>query len=230
MNTSSTWKHRFLILRRIFSKTFYRVLGPLNKKLQPEQFYCVKAGYHHAASAESFDAVSSSDEYQQSVYRLAGEYASKMDDPSILDVGCGSGYKLVNMLGQFHTFGIEVDPAYSWLVKTYPARRWMRYDPVNMPNLSADVVICSDVIEHIANPDEMMDFLKRIQFTYLLLSTPERDRIFGKSDYGPPQNTSHYREWNTEEFALYVSKWFVISEQRVFEDKSITQVIVCKSR
>jgi hypothetical protein len=230
MSTSSTWKHRFLILQRIFYKTFYKALGPLNRRVQPKQLYSIKAGYHHAASAESFDAINSSDEYQRSVYELAGQYASGINDASILDVGCGSGYKLVNMLGQFHTIGIEVDPAYSWLVRTYPDRRWMLYDPVNMPGLNADIVICSDVIEHIANPDEMMTFLTKVQFTYLILSTPERDRIFGRNDYGPPQNTSHYREWNAGEFASYVSKWFVIDEQRVFDDKSITQVIVCKKR
>ncbi len=38
-----------------------------------------------------------------------------------IDVGCGSGWKLVNYLsGEFHTIGIETEPALSFLRKTYP--------------------------------------------------------------------------------------------------------------
>lgn len=230
MNTFSTWKHRFRILKRILYKTCFKMLGSFNRRLQPNEFFSIKAGYHHATSAESFDAINSSDEYQRSVYDLAGEYASKIDKATILDVGCGSAYKLVNMRGSYRTIGIEVEPAYSWLVKTYPDRKWILFDPGNMPSLKADVVICSDVIEHISNPEDMMNFLQKIEFSYLLISTPERDRIFGKGDYGPPQNTAHYREWNAEEFAAYIKRWFVIHEQRIFGDKSITQVIVCSKK
>lgn len=227
MNLFSTWKHRLLIAQRIFSKTFFKALGPINTRLQPEELFDVKPGYHHAGSAESFIAVNSDDEYQRSVYKLAGDLASAMNNPTILDVGCGSGSKLINMLGNYSTVGIEIEPTYSWLVKTYPKRKWLLYDPVATRGIQADIVICADVIEHISNPDELMIFLNTLQFKYLVISTPERDRIFGTNDYGPPQNTFHYREWNAEEFAKYISRWFVIHQQYVFDDKSITQAIVC---
>ncbi|MBC7829042.1 MAG: methyltransferase domain-containing protein [Chitinophagaceae bacterium] len=230
MTTSPIWKHRLFIILRISSKTLYKLLGKTNERIQPLEFFSVKAGYHHAANAESFDSTCSSDEFQRSVYDLADSFALKFDDASILDVGCGSGYKLVHMLGQYQTTGIEVEPVYSWLLQKYPDRKWLPYQSIGMAELNADIVICSDVIEHIKNPDELMDFLKKINFRYLILSTPERDKICGKNDYGPPENTSHYREWNTSEFKLYVSRWFNIHEHHVFNDKSISQVAVCSKK
>ena len=230
MTKSSIWKHRFFIVLRIGSKALYKVLGILNKKIQPKEFFSIKAGYHHATSAEAFDSTGSSDEFQRSVYELAGSFALKFHDTSIIDVGCGSGYKLVHMLGQYNSIGIEVEPIYSWLLQKYPDHKWLQYQPTGMPSLDADIVICSDVIEHIENPDELMDFIDSIHFRYLVLSTPERDRICGKNDYGPPENTSHYREWNTGEFKSYVGRWFNIHEHHVFDDKSICQVAVCSKK
>ena len=39
----------------------------------------------------------------------------------VIDVGCGSGWKLVNYLSkEFTTIGIETEPALSFLRRTYP--------------------------------------------------------------------------------------------------------------
>jgi hypothetical protein len=230
MTTSPIWKHRFLILLRLARKAFYKSLGVFNKKLQPRQAFYIKAGYHHATTAETFDATGSTDEFQRTVYELASSIAETNNFKSVIDVGCGSAYKLIHMLGRYDTIGIEVEPAYGWLKQKYPDRHWILFNADGMTGLQSDLVICSDVIEHIANPNDMMNFLQSINFNLLVLSTPERDRIAGKSDYGPPENTSHYREWNTKEFELFVSNWFNIQEHHVFDDRSITQVVVCSKK
>jgi len=211
-------------------KAGYKLLGKLNVRMQPQEFFYIKAGYHHAVSAESFDATGSTDEFQRSVYELAASLAGKFDNTSVLDVGCGSAYKLIHMLGSYDTLGMEVEPAYSWLRRKYPDRKWLFYNSSQIHKLEADIVICADVIEHIQNPDEMMNFLWGINFSYLILSTPERDRLSDKNDYGPPVNTSHYREWNSMEFKTYVSQWFTVEDHHVFNDRSITQVAVCSKK
>ena len=223
----SIWKHRGLILGRLAAKAFYKLLGKSNIRLQPDSFFNIKPGYHHAAGAETFDATRGTGEYQRSVYELAASMAKKLNDPSIIDVGCGSAYKLIHMLGQYNTTGIEVGDTYEWLLKKYPTRKWLLFHETKPLLLQADIVICADVIEHIKNPNELLDYLKNIQFKYLILSTPERDSIAGQNDYGPPENTAHYREWNVKEFAAYVSGWFIIQEHHVFNDKSINQTVVC---
>jgi methylase of polypeptide subunit release factors len=66
------------------------------------------------------------DEYQKEVYMLARDILQKMSKHSdkkltVIDVGCGSGWKLVHYLSdQFRTVGIDTEPAYSFLKKTYP--------------------------------------------------------------------------------------------------------------
>lgn len=146
----------------------------------------------------------------------------------IIDVGCGSGYKLVQILKEFDTTGIEVAPTYTWLIKKYPEKKWLQFDKTNPSELHCDAAICSDVIEHVEDPDQLLKFLASINFQKLIISTPERDLVAGKKDFGPPRNTAHYREWNSIEFRDYVSKWFNVEEQIILNDKSITQMLICK--
>jgi 2-polyprenyl-3-methyl-5-hydroxy-6-metoxy-1,4-benzoquinol methylase len=230
MDAISPWKRRFRILIRIVKRQFYKLLGRYNTRLQPHKLYAIRPGYHHAINVDFFDDTPYKDEWQRSVYELAASLAAKLDKPSIIDVGCGSAYKLVHMLGQYDIAGIEVEPTYSWLKKTYPQHRWLLFDETKPSSLKADIIICSDVIEHIEDPDSLLDFLQDIDFQYLVLSTPERDAKLGRNDYGPPENLAHYREWNQYEFKDYVRSWFVIEEQKILNDKSITQVLVCRKK
>lgn len=72
--------------------------------------------------------------------------------------------------------------------------------PVNI--LSNAVVIVADVIEHLIEPQKFINNLSmwaRVS-PYILISTPDRNRVRGLGDYGPPQNTAHVREWSLQEF------------------------------
>jgi hypothetical protein len=102
------------------------------------------------------------------------------------------------------------------------------FEEVKPETLIADLVICSDVIEHMQNPDILMDFIQSIQSREIIFSTPERNMQAGVNDFGPPENPSHYREWDEIEFRNYVSQWFHIEEQRIFNVRSATQFILCK--
>jgi 2-polyprenyl-3-methyl-5-hydroxy-6-metoxy-1,4-benzoquinol methylase len=230
MEANSRWKHKFRILVRIAKRWCYKILGRYNNRLQPHKLFSIRPGYHHAGNVEFFDDTINKDEWQKGVYELAVRLAGKLDKPLVLDVGCGSAYKLVHMLGQYEISGIEVEPTYLWLRNQYPQHKWFLFDETNPSSLKAGIVICSDVIEHIEDPDTLLDFLADIDFTYLVLSTPERDTKLGKNDYGPPENLAHYREWNQYEFKDYVRNWFNIEEQKILNDKSITQVLICTKK
>lgn len=208
----------------------YRLIGPLNVKLQPRRLFCIKPGYHSADVAERFDDRPYTDEWQLDVYKSAAALFKKIDGKTVIDIGCGSGYKLLNLFGNFDTIGIELSVLCHWLSSNYPSKKWMSFEGTDPNQLHCDMVICSDVIEHIKNPDELMDFLKMIDLKYLVLSTPERNSVRGIKDFGPPENTSHYREWNTDEFKKYVSNWFIVREQIVSSDRSISQVLYCTKK
>jgi hypothetical protein len=224
-----SYKHRLFILKRIVLSNMFRLLGPLNNYIQPRRAYCIKAGYHHAVDVETFDDRTNKDEWQRGVYASALSVFKKIDGESVIDLGCGSAFKLLDLFGSYDTMGIELTDTYHWLVKKYPIRKWLPFEKTNASQLKTDLVICSDVIEHIKNPDDLMDFLKKIRFRRMVISTPERNQARGTRDFGPPENTSHYREWNKEEFKEYVSKWFTITEQIFSYDKSPSQILVCTS-
>jgi SAM-dependent methyltransferase len=225
--TTSSFNHKWAVFKRIAAKRLYKILGNYNQRLQPHSFFSIKPGYHHATSAEQFDDTNSTDEWQREVYELANDVLTKAGYTSVIDVGCGSGYKLVHLLNKYITTGIEIDPAFSFLQRKYPDRKWLLFEHVIPSQLKADVVICSDVIEHLDNPDDVLDFISEIDFQQLIISTPERDAVAGRNDFGPPENTSHYREWNAIEFKNYLRQWFVVKEQQIFNAKSVTQVVIC---
>lgn len=222
------WKRRLIIAKRISAKLFFKLFGSLNNLFQPEEKFCIKKGYHHTSSVIDFDDTSNTDEWQKEVYLLAKNILKEKNYQSVIDVGCGSAYKLIHYLGSYKTTGIEVEATYKWLTQNYPQRDWLPFDKIDPATLEADLIICSDVIEHINNPDILIKFIAEIKSKQIIFSTPERNAVAGINDYGPPENASHFREWNEDEFKNYISKYFVIDEQRIFNDKSVTQVIICK--
>jgi SAM-dependent methyltransferase len=149
---------------------------------------------------------------------------------SVVDIGCGSAYKLITYLGEYQTLGLELDVNVEKLQARYPDRKWQVSDFSEMESIVADVVICSDVIEHLVNPDELLEFIKRIEYKYLVLSTPDRGLIHESDDeeyFGPPRNTAHVREWTYEEFYEYISKHFNVIDHRVTNLGQYTQMIIC---
>lgn len=229
MSYLSRISHIISTASRLARKRSFSLLGKWNASLQPREQFAIKKGYHHARHAAAFDDTGNTDEWQKEVYELALASMQQEGYRSVMDVGCGSAYKLVNLLGNYQTTGIEVNPTFTWLCRQYPERKWLLFDEADPATLHADVVICADVIEHIKNPDELMKFLQSIHCRELIISTPERDAVAGKNDYGPPRNTSHYREWNAQEFSEYVSRFFSVDQQWVLPGKSVTQVIKCSS-
>ena len=227
-NSISNWKRRYRIAQRLLAKSIFRLLGPANKFLLRRQQFCIKKGYHHAGSVIDFDDTSNTDEWQKEVYQLAKKIAGEKNYLSVIDLGCGSAYKLLHYLGDYETTGIEVGETLRWLKKNHPQRKWLSFEATNPSTLHCDLLICSDVIEHVKNPDELLAFIHAINCKEIIISTPEREAVAGKNDYGPPENPSHFREWNTREFKKYISTRFVLEEHCIFNDKSVTQVISCK--
>jgi hypothetical protein len=59
---------------------------------------------------------------------------------TVYDVGCGSGYKLMNYLGKFKAVGFDLPKTVKFLNEKYPDRRWFEIEfcGQNMPE--ADLV------------------------------------------------------------------------------------------
>ena len=195
-------------------------------------YYCIRPDYKHRSLQDwrHYDDTEATDEYQNEVYVSARALAK--DGDRILDVGTGSGFKLLKYFKDFDTLGLDIEPTLSWLKQHHSDRTWGESNLSVTPKGKFGVVICSDVIEHIPDPDVMMSFLSSIDFDYLIMSTPERDNLCGSEEAGPPLNTAHYREWNLEEFKNYVGQYFNVRSHFLsnHKQKISTQLAVLTKR
>ncbi len=200
--------------------------------------YCIKKTYIIREQYCHHDDTKFKDEYQLEVYLYALGLMKKYNLQSILDIGCGSAYKLITYLGEYDTIGLELPQNVQWLQEKYPDRKWLVSDFDMGKSLKADVVICADVIEHLVDPDELLKFIKDISFKYLILSTPCRSiRFLSWRDFikmrwvrkvwGPPGQRAHMREWSFKEFYQYISSHFVILEHKITNVSQATQMVVC---
>jgi hypothetical protein len=206
-----------------------------NMLIQPAPFACrncvgrptdyfIHEGYTVRTDNEAFDDTPFTDEFQLEVYQYARQVADRDELKSVCDVGCGSGFKLVTNFYDLNTIGLEVPKIVQWLRKRWPGRRWQDCDFQNPPLFAPDLVMCSDVIEHLLEPNELLDFIKRLKAKSIILSTPERDQLCNGTYDGPPHNVHHVREWNFAEFSAYIASWFHIREHFVING---TQVVDC---
>lgn len=185
--------------------------------------YCIHDGYTPRRNPEIWDSTEYSSEFQTPVYISARKLCEKLEYKSVIDVGCGTGYKLIKYFSDKFTIGVDVEKTIGYLRKAYPLRCWY-YTPLNETlDLPLDIAICADVVEHMTNPNLLLSFLQRLTIKHLVISTPERELLAENSYNGPPRNPCHVREWSAEEFKKYISRWFKI-EQHYIVDKA-TQVI-----
>jgi 2-polyprenyl-3-methyl-5-hydroxy-6-metoxy-1,4-benzoquinol methylase len=217
------------LLRKIFRRVEVTILYFLGKirAVYSESKYEIKRGYIHRTRSLYFDDTPLKDEYQKEVYELARFYLDKYGYKNVLDIGCGSGYKLLQFFHDCNTVGTDISPTYEFLTTTYPDRIWVNALQIEKYPAATDMVICADVIEHIVNPDELLTLIRKIDFRILFISTPERSMVRGWYDYGPPENICHVREWNAKEFRRYIAKHFQIVSHQITNVEDATQLLIC---
>lgn len=187
------------------------------------QNFHIKDGYKSREEYIQFNDIYT-DEYQDNVYREIMQFSRFISPDVVFDVGCGSGFKLIKYFGNYKTIGSEIN--INKLKFAYPDRDWVVSDFNKVIN--ADLIICADVIEHLINPDELMEFFLKSNCKYFGISTPERDIVRGKDDMGPPLNIHHVREWNYKEFNSYIGSYFEIIIHKVLPRHN--QLIICQKK
>jgi SAM-dependent methyltransferase len=190
----------------------------------------IRKGYRYRKKEIHWDDTPYKDEYQKEVYELARIYLDRYGYKEVLDVGCGSGFKLLQYFSDCNTIGMEVSTTYDFLRQQYPNRNWINVThPEQLPSRT-DIIICADVIEHVTNPDGLLKMIDKIDFEYLFLSTPERIMARGWYDFGPPQNVCHIREWSAKEFKQYVEGFFTVISHQITHVEDATQLLICRKK
>jgi len=200
--------------------------------------YFIKKGYKCNLVSQGHATPYMDDKYNAStfqinVYRFASKVILWHKLKTVLDIGCGFGIKLQQFIKPVckEIVGIDTKHAIDFCRKEYRFGEWF-VDDIENPGLKMnrkfDLIISSDVIEHLVDPDHLLRYIKNCchEKTEVIISTPERDLTRGKKSLGPPANQAHIREWNSSEFRKYISnrgfkilKHFLVGEkgEPVFE-------------
>lgn len=186
----------------------------------------IKAGYKTRMDNSYFDDTPFEDEFQRPVYEHARAVLHRLGLRKVVDVGCGSGFKLLKFFSEYEAVGVDLPPTVAWLRQRYPMGHWVEN---GAPNPHGQIVICSDVIEHLPNPDDLLDYIDACQPEVVVLSTPARELLpFKDTQDGPPRNVHHVREWTMAELKTYIGRRWNVAHQ--FSTEVATQVVECYPR
>lgn len=153
--------------------------------------------------------IRSSKLFQYDVYRLARKILNKHELSSVLDIGSGPGTKVdmfFNDITDVHL--IDQPSAKEIASKVCPNATFHKFNLDGKKNnleRKFDLLINADVIEHLHNPDTLLEFFKNHMHenSLVIISTPDRDIRRGKLNNQSP-NPAHVREWNKEELKIYL--------------------------
>jgi hypothetical protein len=169
------------------------------------------AGYRSRIPPEYFDDFTRPEldvVHQPDVYACAAYLGRALDCTHVIDVGSGSGDKLLALAPEFKLIGIDYGSNLERCRREHPQHTWLHWDAETepLPDIPAavverSVVICADVIEHLIDPAGLLTALSGLAdaAAAILVSTPDRVRVRGAGDRGPPANRAHVREWALDE-------------------------------
>ena len=187
--------------------------------------YHIKKDYIHREDEVYYDDTPQTDKWQKEVYLYARYISETGSYKNIVDFGCGSGFKLLNYFNNYNTVGVDLPKTIDFLKQTYPNKTWV--DNIN-DITEADVFIASDVIEHMKDPDILIDIIKKINPKEIIISTADRNLTVENWGYdvnGPPDNIYHIREWSFDEFKNYIGTHFNIIKHEITNRSQCTQMI-----
>jgi 2-polyprenyl-3-methyl-5-hydroxy-6-metoxy-1,4-benzoquinol methylase len=191
-------------------------------------------GYLKRDEYNHYDDMGHGDQWQKEVYEFAASTARLGQYRKVLDFGCGSASKLMKYFNDFEKIGVELDRNVQELRKRYPSENWIvsRIGEERLPPV--DMIICSDVIEHLVDPQTLLEYLEKQDFRILIISTPERELVYSQRDKaerqfleGPPKNKAHTMEWSYIEFHQMIKRWFKVQKHWISNEAQATQVAMC---
>ncbi|EKD82686.1 MAG: hypothetical protein ACD_39C01154G0004 [uncultured bacterium] len=157
----------------------------------------------------------------------------------VLDFGCGEGFFWQEMerrgLGHLDVTGIDLrSDALEKAEQLFPDYHFIKQDLLTWePGEKFDLVIASQVLEHLPEPGLFLDKLVSLTRGYLLLTVPWEpffrisNLLRGRDIWRLGNHPEHINLWGARKFASFVSSHAeIVKSRRVFP----FQLIVCRPK
>lgn len=154
------------------------------------------------------------------------EQIKQLHPESILDVGAGEGFTLealrLRKIAK-KLEGIEyMDEALTLAKKLHPEVHIKKGNIYELPYKanSFDIIICTEVLEHLEEPDKALDELKRVTKKYIIISVPNEplftiQRILrGKNVLKLGAHPEHIQHWTSGAFEKFVATKMTIIDAK----------------
>lgn len=146
-------------------------------------------------------------------------FASQTHPSSVLDIGCGEGLvarQLGATLGQVKIHGLDINPQLLRAAQSVaPDYTYVAGNVYQLPLQSKcyDLVVCTEVLEHVEKPDLASVEITRVGYAYVILSVPHEpmwrvaNMMRGKYLADRGNTPGHVNQWSRRGFIHFVSDY-----------------------
>ena len=150
--------------------------------------------------------------------RLA-ELFGKTKANNVLDVGCGEGFTIQYLYDHYPQIDFQgIDLSQKTIAIAKENNPYAKFSvgsitEIPYPDSSFDLVICSEVLEHLENPEKALIELIRVSRRYLLLTVPNEpwfrisSFLTGKYLTAWGNHPEHIQNWSKKSFLNFVQKY-----------------------
>lgn len=154
------------------------------------------------------------------VKNLSETIAPLEEVESIIDIGCGEGF-IVNCLNRTNITGVDISKkALNVAKQKNPGCNFCAgsiYD-LSFKKSSFDLIIATEVLEHLENPEKALREIKRISKKYCIFSVPNEpyfrtmNFLRGKNLTRFGNDIEHLQNWSSKEFVKLIENHFSVIE------------------
>jgi SAM-dependent methyltransferase len=175
--------------------------------------YFLPSGYESRLEPEYFVDEELNAVWQPDLYPEAAAIARRLGARRIVDVGCGTAAKLVELYPEFEIVGIDFGSNIAACRERYDFGNWIERDldssdDLGYEDVAGAVLVCGDVLEHLVYPERLLRMLRSALdrgAAAVILSTPDRELTNEPGNLGPPPNSAHVREWTLGELEQFLA-------------------------
>ena len=145
------------------------------------------------------------------------ETISPLEDVnSVIDIGCGEGF-IINCLNRPDITGVDISKKALNIAKQ--KNSGCNFCTGSIYNISFkknsfDLVIATEVLEHLENPEKALQEIRRVSSSYCLFSVPNEpyfrtmNFLRGKNLKRFGNDIEHVQNWSSREFVKLIEKYF----------------------